>query len=74
MYMYKDASNNLHREFPSEISSKFKFVYFAIDDEINENNEIIPEIGGMVYPRLGLGNDEHEKNSYIPNIIKTRIQ
>ena len=71
--MYKDAKKNLCMEFPQEISSKFRFVSFAIDDEINENNEIIPGIGGMVYPRLGLGN-EHEKNSYIPDIIIKRMQ
>lgn len=70
--MYKDAEFNLFMDFPNDISSKFKFVTFAIDDEINENKEIIPGIGGMVYPRLGLG-AESEKNSYIPEIVKKRM-
>lgn len=70
--MYKQAEYNLRSDFPSEVSSKFRFISFAIDDEINEKNEIIPGIGGMVYPRLGLGN-ESEKNSYIPDIVKQRM-
>lgn len=70
--MYKDASKNLKMDFPQEISSKFEFVTFAIDDEKNSNNEIIPGIGGMVYPRLGLG-AETEKNKYIPNIVRQRM-
>lgn len=70
--MYKDAETNLRMDFPPDISSKFKFITFAVDDEINERKEIIPGIGGMVYPRLGLGN-ESEKNSYIPHIVKKRM-
>ena len=70
--MYKDAEHNLCMDFPKDISSKFKFLTFAIDDIINENKEIIHGIGGMVYPRLGLGS-ETEKNSYIPEIVKNRM-
>ncbi len=70
--MHKDAAHNLSTDFPKDISSKFKFITFAVDDEINENKEIIPGIGGMVYPRLGLGT-EVEKNSYIPEIVKNRM-
>lgn len=70
--MYKDAQKNLSAEFPPDISSKFEFITFAIDDEINERGEIIPGIGGMIYPRLGLDN-EVEKNRYIPNIVKERL-
>lgn len=70
--MYKDAEYNLCMDFPQNISSKFKFLTFAVDDEINDHKEIIPGIGGMVYPRLGLGN-ESEKNSYIPEIVKLRM-
>ncbi len=70
--MYKDAEYNLCMDFPETISSKFRFITFAIDDEINEKKEIIPGIGGMVYPRLGLGT-EAEKNSYIPEIVKNRM-
>ena len=70
--MYKDAQHNLCMEFPPEIASKFTFITFAVDDEINDRKEIIPGVGGMVYPRLGLGL-ESEKNSYIPEIVKERM-
>lgn len=71
--MHKDAKHNLVMDFPLEISSRFKFLTLAIDDEINDQNEIIPGIGGMIYPRLGLGN-ESEKISYIPKIIIERMR
>lgn len=70
--MYKDASRNLKMDFPEEISSKFEFITFAVDDEKNSDNEVIPGIGGMVYPRLGLGT-ENEKNTYIPKIVRDRM-
>ena len=70
--MYKDAKKNLCADFPSVISSRFRFMTFAVDDEKNEQDEIIPGIGGMVYPRLGLGDASH-KNSYIPQIVKKRM-
>lgn len=69
--MYKDAQPNLLNEFPEEISKKFYFLQFAVDDE-RQNNEVIPGIGGMVYSRLGLG-DINKKNQYIPNMVKKRI-
>lgn len=69
--MFKDGIPNLKREFPKEISGKFRFFAFAIDDERN-GDEVIPGIGGMVYPRLGLG-DIKEKNAYIPSVILNRI-
>jgi len=65
--MYKDGEPNLRKEFPEEISNKFRFVYFAIDDE-RIGNEVVPGVGGSVYPRLGLG-DENVKNSYIPQLV-----
>ena len=69
--MYKDGVPNLMREFPREINSKFKFVTFAIDDE-RKGSEVVPGIGGMVYPRLGLGNME-EKNHYIPEMVLRKL-
>ncbi|MEI6137614.1 MAG: uracil phosphoribosyltransferase [Mariniphaga sp.] len=69
--MFKDSEQNLRDEFPLSISNKFHFVTLAIDDELNENGEVIPGIGGMVYSRLGLGN-VHQKNKYIPEIVKQR--
>jgi len=70
--MYKDGAHNLMKEFPEEIVDKFHFVTFAIDEERTEKGEVVPGIGGMVYPRLGLG-DMDEKNSYIPQMVLERI-
>ena len=69
--MYKDGVPNLMREFPEEISSKFHFITFAVDDEC-EGSEVIPGIGGMVYPRLGLG-DMGTKNRYIPEMVLRKM-
>ena len=69
--MYKDAQPNLLKEFPEEISKKFHFLQFSVDEERQEN-EVVPGIGGMVYPRLGLG-DINNKNKYIPDIVKMRM-
>lgn len=69
--MYKDGIPNLMREFPKEISNRFNFVTFAIDDE-RKGNEVVPGIGGMVYPRLGLV-DIETKNHYIPEMVVRKI-
>lgn len=69
--MYKDGVPNLMQEFPDEINSKFHFFTFAIDDE-RVGSEVIPGVGGMVYPRLGLGNME-EKNHYIPEMVLSKL-
>ena len=69
--MYKDGIPNLMREFPKEISNRFNFVTFAIDDE-RKGNEVVPGIGGMVYPRLGLV-DIETKNRYIPEMVLKKM-
>lgn len=69
--MYKDAEKNLQHDFPESIHSKFHFVTFAIDTERDSQGRVLPGVGGMVYPKLGLG-DTHEKNKYIPDIVKER--
>lgn len=70
--MFIGAEKNLSNEFPKEISDKFLFITFAIDDEQN-GREIIPGIGGMVYDRLGLGG-ESRKNQYIPRLVQERMK
>lgn len=70
--MYKDGVPNLKSEFPESVNSKFEFLAFAIDEDRLENGEVVPGIGGMVYPRLGLG-DIAAKNSYIPEIVMRRL-
>lgn len=71
--MYKDARAGLEKEFPTSISDKFRFLTFAIDTEKDVQKGIIPGVGGMVYPKLGLG-DSHEKNKYIPDLVKARVK
>lgn len=70
--MYKDAQPNLLKEFPKEISDKFNFLQFAIDEDRN-GDEVIPGVGGIVYPRLGLGN-LNTKNQYMPQMVIKRMQ
>lgn len=70
--MYKDGVPNLMSEFPESVNSKFEFLAFAIDEVRLENGEVVPGIGGMVYPRLGLG-DIAAKNSYIPETVMRRL-
>lgn len=69
--MYKDAQPNLLKEFPEEISNKFLFLQFAVDED-RQGSEVIPGVGGMVYPRLGLG-DINKKNQYIPQMVRMRM-
>lgn len=70
--MYKDGKPNLIKEFPDDISAKFNFITFAVDDSRDDSGSIVPGVGGMVYPRLGLG-DIDQKNSYIPDMVLERI-
>ena len=70
--MYKESSQNLMKEFPRSISDKFRIYTFAIDDDRQKNGELVPGIGGMVYPRLGLG-DAVTKNNYIPKMILAKL-
>ena len=69
--MFVNAEKNLIADFPKDISDKFSFVTFAIDDELN-GREIVPGIGGMVYDSLGLGG-EAKKNQYIPHLVMERM-
>jgi uracil phosphoribosyltransferase len=69
--LYEQAIPNLMSEFPSQVSEKFEFFYFAVDDELNNRQEVVPGIGGSVYKRLGL-EDSLAKNKYIPSIVKER--
>lgn len=69
--MYKDAERSLAEEFPRNISRKFSYLYFALDDE-RDGSVVKPGVGGMVYSRLGLG-DVNSKNSYMPEIVKERM-
>jgi len=70
--MYKGAEDRLAAEFDKAISDQFEYLTFAIDDEKSENGkDVVPGIGGSVYARLGL-KDGSQKNSYVPEIVKSR--
>ena len=69
--MFISAKDSLMKEFPSSISSKFQFLTFAIDDVRDDKGVVLPGVGGMVYSKLGLGN-QVEKNLYMPQIVKDR--
>lgn len=69
--MYKDAEPNLLKEFPTEISSKFHFICFAVDGK-REGSTVIPGIGGFITKRLGLGDTLKDNNKYIPELVKER--
>lgn len=70
--MLAGAEGRLEREFPAAISAKFEYVHFVTDTEKDKDGEnVLPGIGGSLYELLGLGN-QHEKNKYIPSIVKER--
>lgn len=70
--MLLGAEGRLEREFPPAISAKFEYVHFVTDTEKDKDGEnVLPGIGGSLYELLGLGN-QHEKNKYIPSIVKER--
>jgi len=68
--MLEGAEKRLEDEFPSGISDKFEYVWFATDTDKDGEN-VVPGIGGSVYDRLGLGNED-QKNRYMPEIVKER--
>lgn len=69
--LFVGAQERLAAEFPTEVSRRFHYVWFATDYKKHEDGNIIPGIGGSIYQRLGLG-DEVTKNKYIPDIVKVR--
>ncbi|MFS8082731.1 MAG: hypothetical protein ACMG51_04710 [Ginsengibacter sp.] len=64
------AEERLEREFPTDVSSKFEFVWFAADKQ-KKGDSVIPGIGGPVYELLGF-KDSEDKNKYLPIIVKER--
>ncbi len=53
------------------MNEKFQFIYLAEDNERTDEGEVVPGIGGMVYDRLGF-NGQDDKNSYTPDLVRTR--
>jgi hypothetical protein len=69
--IYKGADVSLRHDFPTKISEKFKFVYFATDDIRDKRGFLIPGIGGDVYERLGLSG-ARKKGTPMPRIVNER--
>ncbi len=69
--LLKGATTNLENEFDPNISKRFEYIYFATDDQKTAEGWVDPGIGGDVYQRLGLSNEE-AKNKFIPLIVKER--
>jgi hypothetical protein len=69
--IYQNAEQKLKDEFEKNVYEKFRFFYFAKDNERTDKGEVIPGIGGNVYLRLGFKGQE-QKNEYIPEIVKLR--
>lgn len=66
------AEERLSKEFPESVSSKFKYNFFAIDTDFEDDTgEVVPGIGGNVYQRLGFG-DHETKNRHTPDFVKSR--
>jgi len=69
--LLKGAKENLEREFDQSISKRFRYLYFAEDDEKTKEGIVLPGIGGDVYKRLGFTGQE-AKNRFTPSIVKER--
>ncbi|WP_223296631.1 hypothetical protein [Thiorhodovibrio frisius] len=69
--IYIDAEQALKAEFPASISERFRFVYFAVDEERTTTGNVVPGIGGQVYQLLGMA-DQPARTGYLPNLVKKR--
>lgn len=70
--IHESAKQKLRGEFPSFISSKFKFTYFAKDKIRTSNGDVVPGIGGQVYELLGL-KDQPARTGYVPALVKQKF-
>lgn len=62
----RGAQERLEEEFPRDISKRFRFFYFAEDDQKDTTGNVLPGIGGSVYERLGIA------ETFIPELVKER--
>ncbi|QJI34551.1 hypothetical protein [Pseudomonas sp. ADAK13] len=67
--MHSKSEAALRDEFPSEIADKFEFLVLAVDQEKSKTGEVLPGIGGEIYPLLGL-KDQPARISYMPNLVR----
>jgi hypothetical protein len=69
--LLQGATQSLEAEFDPQISKKFEYLFFALDNEKTRDGYVFPGIGGDVYKRLGFEAQE-TKNKFIPSIVKER--
>lgn len=69
--IFNRAQDFLSNEFEDSISNKFEYIYFAVDDQVTSDGEVIPGIGGNIYNRLGFKSAD-EKNRFVPELVKER--
>lgn len=69
--IHSQAQEKLEREFPLSIAEKFKYIYFAKDEQKQANGNLLPGIGGSIYERLGFQNQQ-DKNQFTPQLVKSR--
>lgn len=68
---HNKSEENLKKEFPNNISNKFVFMTFAIDEQKDKYGNVLPGIGGEVYRRLGLETQPAKiSGGYMPNLVK----
>jgi len=66
--MLKGADERLASEFTSEVAGRFEYLTFAIDDQKDQDDNVVPGIGGSVYERLGF----EAKNTHVPELVRQR--
>jgi hypothetical protein len=69
--MLAGSERRLQVHFPESIVRRFSYLRFAVDRGRDERGWVEPGVGGSVYEKYGLGN-EQEKNLIVPDIVKTR--
>lgn len=71
--IHKKSEDSLRSEFPSAVSSKFEFIYFAQDANREvSTGEVVPGIGGQIYQLLGIGN-QPVHTGYMPDLVKKLV-
>ncbi|WP_455923062.1 hypothetical protein [Pseudomonas putida] len=67
--MHSQSEASLRKEFPRSISDKFEFMVFATDGDKTSSGEVVPGIGGEVYPLLGLAGQPAQVG-FMPKLVK----
>lgn len=69
---HKNSEEKLKKEFSEDISDKFRFLCFAIDEKRDTSGEVVPGIGGQIYDLLGLSK-QPVLTSYMPRVVEDLV-